>query len=48
MAITPIERVIYTAKARTTGGTDEGSSRTPDGALNVKLAVLLHYRTEVN
>jgi lipoyl-dependent peroxiredoxin len=39
MSITPIEKVIYTAKAHTTGGRDGGSSRTSDGALDVKLAV---------
>jgi lipoyl-dependent peroxiredoxin len=39
MSITPIEKVIYTAQAHTTGGRDGGSSRTSDGALEVKLAV---------
>jgi lipoyl-dependent peroxiredoxin len=39
MSITPIEKVIYTAKAHTTGGRDGGSSRTSDGVLDVKLAV---------
>ena len=38
MSITPIEKVIYTAKAHTMGGRDGGSSRTSDGALDVKLA----------
>lgn len=37
--ITPIEKVIYTAKAHTTGGREGGSSRTSDGQLDVKLAV---------
>jgi Ohr subfamily peroxiredoxin len=39
MAITPIEKVFYTAKAHTTGGREGGSSRTSDGQLDVKLAV---------
>ena len=38
-AITQIEKVIYTAKAHTTGGRDGGSSRTSDGRLDVKLTV---------
>ena len=38
-AITRIEKVIYTAKAHTTGGRDGGSSRTSDGRLEVKLSV---------
>ena len=36
---TPIEKVIYTAKAHTTGGRDGGASRTSDGRLDVKLSV---------
>ena len=39
MSITPIEKVIYTAKAHTTGGRDGGASRTSDGRLDVKLSV---------
>lgn len=39
MSITPIEKVLYTAKAHTTGGREGGSSRTSDGQLDVKLAV---------
>lgn len=39
MSITQIEKVIYTAKAHTTGGRDGGSSRTSDGRLDVKLSV---------
>ena len=35
MSVTPIEKVIYTAKAHTTGGRDGGSSRTSDGRLDV-------------
>ena len=35
--ITQIEKVIYTAKAHTTGGREGGSSRTSDGRLDVKL-----------
>src|SRR3954464_11684958 len=38
-AITQIEKVIYTAKAHTTGGRDGGSSRPSDGRLDVKLTV---------
>lgn len=36
-AITQIEKVIYTAKAHTTGGREGGTSRTSDGRLDVKL-----------
>ena len=39
MSVTPIERVLYTAKAHTTGGREGGSSRTSDGRLDVKLSV---------
>ena len=38
-AITQIKEVIYTAKARTTGGREGGTSRTSDGRLDVKLTV---------
>ena len=48
MAITPIEKVIYTAKAHTTGGRDGGSSRSSDGALDVKLAVPGGHGTGTN
>ena len=34
-----MEKVIYTAKAHTTGGRDGGASRTSDGRLDVKLSV---------
>jgi osmotically inducible protein OsmC len=37
--ITQIDKVLYTAKAHTTGGRDGGASRTSDGQLDVKLAV---------
>ena len=37
--ITQIEKVLYTAKAHTTGGREGGSSRTSDGRLDVKLTV---------
>lgn len=37
--ITAMDKIIYTAKAHTVGGRDGGSSRTSDGALDVKLAV---------
>lgn len=33
-----LEKVLYTAKAHTTGGRDGGSSRTDDGRLEVKLS----------
>ncbi len=39
MSITQIERVLYAAKAHTTGGRDGGVSRTSDGRLDVKLSV---------
>src|ERR1700677_1493506 len=39
MSIAQIEKVIYTAKAHTTGGRDGGASRTSDGRLDVKLSV---------
>jgi lipoyl-dependent peroxiredoxin len=37
--ITAIEKVLYTAKAHTTGGRDGGASRTSDGRLDVTLSV---------
>src|ERR1700746_1327344 len=37
--ITPIEKILYTAKAHTTGGREGGASRTADGQLDVKLSV---------
>ena len=36
--MTKLEKVIYTARAHTTGGRDGGSSRTDDGRLDVKLS----------
>jgi Ohr subfamily peroxiredoxin len=39
MSITSIEKVLYTAKAHTTGGREGGASRTSDGRLDVKLSV---------
>jgi organic hydroperoxide reductase OsmC/OhrA len=33
-----LEKVLYTAKAHTTGGRDGGASRTSDGHLDVKLS----------
>jgi osmotically inducible protein OsmC len=48
MSITPIEKVIYTAKAHTMGGRDGGSSRTSDGALDVKLATPGGHGTGTN
>jgi len=38
-AIPQIDRVLYTAKAHTTGGREGGSSRTDDGRLDVKLTI---------
>lgn len=37
--VTQIEKVIYTAKAHTTGGREGGASHTSDGRLDVKLSV---------
>jgi len=37
--ITKIEKVLYTAKAHTTGGRDGGAARTSDGRLDLKLSV---------
>ncbi len=48
MAITQIEKVLYTAKAHTTGGREGGSSRTSDGALDVKLSVPGSHGTGTN
>ena len=36
--ITQIEKVLYTAKAHTTGGRDGGASRTSDSRLDAKLS----------
>ena len=38
--ITKIEKLLYTAKAHTTGGRDGGSSRTSDGHLDVSFPFL--------
>lgn len=46
--ITPIEKVLYTAKAHTTGGREGGASRTSDGALDVKLAIPGTHGTGTN
>ena len=37
--MTPPVKVLYTAKAHTTGGREGGASRTSDGRLDVKLSV---------
>ena len=37
--IPQLKKVLYTAKAHTTGGREGGSSRTSDGRLDVKLTV---------
>ena len=36
--MTKIEKVLYTAKVHTTGGRDDGASRTDDGRLQVTLS----------
>jgi lipoyl-dependent peroxiredoxin len=36
--MTQLEKVLFTAKAPTTGGRDEGASRTDDGRLQVTLS----------
>ena len=46
--ITPIEKVLYTAKAHTTGGREGGASRTSDGQLDVKLSVPGTHGTGTN
>ena len=38
-AMTPAEKVLYTAKTHTTGGRDGGSSRSSDGRLDIMLSV---------
>jgi Ohr subfamily peroxiredoxin len=38
IAITAIDKVLYTAKAHTTGGREGGASRTSDGHLDVKIS----------
>ena len=48
MSITPIEHVLYTAKAHTTGGREGGSSRTSDGLLDVRLSVPGTHGTGTN
>jgi Ohr subfamily peroxiredoxin len=37
--IPQLKKVLYTAKVRTTGGRDGGSSRSSDGRLDVKLSI---------
>ena len=37
--MTKLEKVLYTAKAYTTGGREGGASRTDDGRLEVKLSI---------
>src|SRR6201993_351389 len=48
MPITPIEKVLYTAKAHTTGGREGGASRTSDGVLDVKLSIPGTHGTGTN
>jgi lipoyl-dependent peroxiredoxin len=38
--LTQPAKVLYTAKAHTTGGREGGASRTSDGRLDVKLSVV--------
>ena len=38
--ITKLEKMLYSAKAHTTGGRENGASRTSDGRLGVKLSFL--------
>ncbi|MBV9075687.1 MAG: organic hydroperoxide resistance protein [Acidobacteria bacterium] len=38
-AVTHLDKVLYTAKAHTTGGRENGASHTDDGRLDVKLSV---------
>jgi Ohr subfamily peroxiredoxin len=46
--ITPIEKVLYTAKAHTTGGREGGASRTSDGNLDVKFSIPGSHGTGTN
>lgn len=46
--ITPIEKILYTAKAHTTGGREGGASRTSDGNLDVKLSIPGTHGTGTN
>src|SRR5215510_6350547 len=46
--MTPIEKILYTAKAHTTGGREGGASRTSDGHLDVKLSVPGTHGTGTN
>lgn len=43
-----IEKILYTAKAHTTGGREGGASRTSDGHLDVKLSVPGTHGTGTN
>jgi Ohr subfamily peroxiredoxin len=46
--IAPLEKILYTAKAHTTGGREGGASRTSDGNLDVKLSVPGSHGTGTN
>ena len=46
--ITSIEKVLYTAKAHTTGGREGGASRTSDGILDVKTSIPGTHGTGTN
>lgn len=46
--ITTMEKVVYTARAHTTGGREGGASRTSDGHLDVKLSVPGTHGTGTN
>ena len=39
LAMTQVGKLLYTAKTRTTGGRENGASRSSDGNLDVKLSV---------
>src|SRR5271154_369541 len=39
VATTPGEKLLYTAKTHTTGGRENGASRSSDGHLDVKLSI---------
>jgi osmotically inducible protein OsmC len=46
--INPIEKILYTAEAHTTGGREGGASRTSDGHLDVKLSIPGTHGTGTN
>ena len=38
MTMTQLDKVLYTAKTHTTGGRENGASRSSDGRLDIKLS----------